>query len=289
MSRMSLLSDLTKSRLCLMVASTAVFGAFLAGAGSSLWHFATTFFGVLFLSMGSCAWNQLQETHLDALFPRTRGRPLPSGAMTRERASAIANSLMVLGLLILAVFSQGLSAMWCGLVAVFLYNGVYTPLKRVTNLAVIPGALCGSLPILIGALSQGWKFSDSSVVWLAFLTQSIWQVPHTWLILLHYRRDYAAFPTIYPTLLSRISVDQVRWLVVGWVLLYALVTLMFGASLSLAPVFAAALVVNMLALVGSIIFFLIVYKGLREANIPAFIHINVSLLLTMLIAAGGTL
>ncbi len=75
-----------------------------------------------------------------------------------------------------------------GLLAVIWYNGIYTPLKRRTPFAALPGALCGALPPLIGWSAAGGSLLAPPALILA-ATLFLWQIPHTWLLLCHYRQD----------------------------------------------------------------------------------------------------
>jgi protoheme IX farnesyltransferase len=79
-------------------------------------------------------------------------------------------------------------ALALGLFAVFWYNGVYTPLKTRTAFAVIPGAFIGAMPPAIGWFSGGGGLNSQILVLSFFFF--IWQVPHFWILLLNFRRDY---------------------------------------------------------------------------------------------------
>ncbi len=86
----------------------------------------------------------------------------------------------------------GLGANWlaAGIAAATLgsYALVYTPLKRVTSLATVIGAVPGALPPMIGwAASRG---SLSLEAWVLFAIVFFWQMPHVLAISWMYREDY---------------------------------------------------------------------------------------------------
>lgn len=169
----------------------------------------TAALGTLLLAMASCAFNEVQERHLDARMPRTAQRPIPSGRLTPGQASAIASLLAVSGFLLL-LLPHGWVTAGLGLLALVWYNGVYTPLKRLTPFAVVPGALIGALPPVIGWAAAGGSVLHPAILALG-LTYFIWQVPHFWLLATLHAAGYAeaGFPTLEkvfePTQIARLT------------------------------------------------------------------------------------
>jgi len=159
-----------------------------------------TFFAIFLLALGVCALNQFQERHLDALMPRTQNRPLVTGKISEKEALGIIVSLI--GLSTLTIYSvlgyQGV--LLFGLVIV-LYNGIYTPMKKVSPYAVFPGALLGVIPPVLCWMTAGGNLLDPSFLALAWF-YFIWQMPHFWLLVLVYHEDYkkANFPTMVEVL-----------------------------------------------------------------------------------------
>jgi protoheme IX farnesyltransferase len=154
---------------------------------------------VFLLAAGASALNQWQERALDARMARTRTRPLPARAVTPRTALAIACALILAGSALL--FARGVQAGACGLLTIVIYNGLYTPLKRVSAFAAVPGALIGTLPPVIGWIVAGAPHDDPRLLALAFFF-FIWQMPHFWLLLLTRGDEYAAagLPTLTQTL-----------------------------------------------------------------------------------------
>jgi heme o synthase len=153
--------------------------------------------GVLMLSSGASALNQVQERRQDARMARTAGRPLPSGRLSVTHgvcfsAVAIASGAALLWL------GLGPTAGALGTIAAAFYNGVYTPwLKPSSPFAAVPGAIPGALPPVIGWVAAGGRPWDVSAV-IVFGILFLWQMPHFWALALRYRADYAAggFPMV---------------------------------------------------------------------------------------------
>lgn len=189
------LVELTKLRISGASTFTAAAGyiAFRRGADAGL---VTTLLGILLLAMGSSAFNEVQERELDAQMPRTAHRPIPSGEFTPAGAAAIAGGLAVAGFLVL-LFAHNWTAALLGALALVWYNGFYTPLKRVSAFAVVPGSLIGALPPAIGWAAAGGSIHDPTILALAFVF-FIWQVPHFWLLVALHAEGYeqAGFPTL---------------------------------------------------------------------------------------------
>ncbi len=150
---------------------------------------------VFLLASAASALNQYQEREIDARMDRTRTRPLPAGLLAPTQALFIAVLLAGggLGLLLLC----GKTPFMLGAFALGWYNGVYTPLKRLTAFAAVPGAVVGMLPPAMGWTAAGGALSDPRLFPLCFLF-FIWQVPHFWLQLLDHGHEYerAGLPSL---------------------------------------------------------------------------------------------
>jgi heme o synthase len=156
--------------------------------------------GVMLLSCGASALNQVQERKRDALMARTVGRPLPSGRLSYWQGLMFSLVGIVSGALILWL-GIGQMAGILGLIAAAFYNGVYTPwLKPTSPFAAVPGAIPGSIPPVIGWVAGGGSLSDPGAV-ILFGILFLWQMPHFWALALRYRTDYQAggFPMVSET------------------------------------------------------------------------------------------
>jgi len=156
--------------------------------------------GVMLLSCGASALNQVQEREQDGRMARTVGRPLPSGRLSRAQGLAFSIVGIASGAVILWL-GVGRTAGVLGLVAAAFYNGVYTPwLKPTSPFAAVPGAIPGSIPPVIGWVAGGGRLTDTAAL-ILFGILFLWQMPHFWALALRYRSDYAAggFPMVSET------------------------------------------------------------------------------------------
>jgi protoheme IX farnesyltransferase len=192
----NILLELTKFRISLFSTLSTFAGFILARRGLSS-DMIFPILGVFLLASGSCALNQYQERQNDHLMERTQGRPIPSKKLSPSTALKISIGLLLFGSILL-YFGAHWSALGLGLFAVLWYNGVYTFLKRKSAFAAIPGALVGAIPPVIGWISGKGFFSlDPQILAISFFF-FIWQVPHFWLLLLNFGRDYekAGLPSL---------------------------------------------------------------------------------------------
>ena len=221
----TILLDLAKIRISLLATLSTATGYLLA-TGKITIHMLVPTGAVFLLACGSCALNQYQDREIDQLMERTKPRPIPSGRLDPETALWISIGLIVLGSLIL--FSgAGDLALALGIFSVLWYNLIYTPLKRKTAFAAIPGALVGAIPPALGWVTGGGRILDPRIVGVA-LFFFIWQMPHFWLLLLDFSEDYkrAGLPSI-TQLFSR---QQIKRIVFIWLLSTGVAGLSFPSS-----------------------------------------------------------
>lgn len=194
-SYIKILVEITKLRITIFVTVTTIFG-FIAATDSIGFNILLPSIGILLLACGSAALNHYQERKYDCLMDRTKNRPIPSGKITAENVLKISLSLIFLGSLLLFAGS-GILALLLGLLNLVWYNGVYTPLKKKTPLAIIPGSLVGVIPPAIGWVAGGGNILHPQIILISFFF-FIWQIPHFWLLLMVLDKDYqkAGFPTL---------------------------------------------------------------------------------------------
>ena len=148
---------------------------------------AATVAGVFLLACGASALNQVQEKDPDGRMRRTRNRPLPAGRMRLGAALAVSALYLGIGLALLSAAAP--QAALAGVVAVGLYNGLYTPLKRIGPLSLPIGAVAGASPLLLGALGAGGSL-DAPLLLVCFGIAVMWQIPHFWLRAARHKDDY---------------------------------------------------------------------------------------------------
>jgi len=193
--KINILFEITKLRITIFVTITTVFG-YIAATSSIDSGLILPTIGILLLACGSAALNHYQERNSDAKMTRTKTRPIPSGKISAQNVLKISLILVVLGSILLFIGS-GILALSFGLLNLIWYNGVYTPLKKVTPLAIVPGSVVGAIPPLVGWLAGGGYLFDPQILLISFFF-FIWQIPHFWLLLMILDKDYqqAGFPTL---------------------------------------------------------------------------------------------
>jgi protoheme IX farnesyltransferase len=191
-ARLQVLSDLlalTKPRVVIMVLITTVVGFYLGSGGFADYVLLSwTLVGTGLAAGGSLALNQYVERDLDARMERTRNRPLPSGRLQPIEALAFGAALTASGLLLLTLTVNAPSGLVTALTVVS-YLFLYTPMKRMTPLCSLVGAVPGALPPVTGWVAAAGDFGVGAAILFAILF--LWQLPHSLAIAKLYADDYA--------------------------------------------------------------------------------------------------
>jgi protoheme IX farnesyltransferase len=182
-------ADLFKARLTSLVLLTTVVGFYLGSRGPvDFVLMGQVLLGTALLAGGGAALNELLEREYDAKMRRTQDRPLPSGRLKPQTVLVVGCMSAIVGLGYLAQ-AVNLATSLVGAVSLVCYLFVYTPLKRVTWLNTLAGAVPGALPPVIGwTAARGALSSDGLAL---FAIQACWQVPHFMAIAWIYRDEYA--------------------------------------------------------------------------------------------------
>jgi protoheme IX farnesyltransferase len=237
--------SLTKPRLSGQVLFTAAGGMWLSGVSVPWWTWVCTLLGTAGTVGAANAFNCVMERESDRHMGRTQHRPLPSGRMEATPALAFAAAMATFSLPLLWAGSNTLTGV-LGLLAIFSYVLLYTPLKSRTHLAMQVGAFPGALPPLMGWTAASGHISAMGLALFGILF--FWQLPHFIAIALFRKREYqAAGLTSLPLALG----DGVaRWHAVAYLvalLVVSLVPLAIGAAGVLYGVLAVLLGVGFLA------------------------------------------
>lgn len=188
-SWLNVLMDLTKFRLTSLVLLTTLVGFYIGEKASVRYGLLlSTLLGTGLVASGAAALNQLLEKDYDALMKRTRSRPLPAGRLQPETVLLFGIVTAGVGMVQLALTVNLLTSLLAAITFVT-YVCVYTPLKRVTPLNTLVGAVPGALPPLMG-----WTAARDAVSiegWALFGILFFWQLPHFMAISWLYREEYA--------------------------------------------------------------------------------------------------
>jgi len=215
--------QLIRPGVTVAVTFSALASAVICSGGVSIslfWPVA----GIFLLAAGASALNQYQEWEYDEKMERTKTRPIPARILTIADGLRTANIFIISGFMVL-ILEGNLALFGLGVFNIIWYNGVYTILKRKTAFAVIPGALTGAIPILMGWIAAGGKATDPIAVFLAVFI-FIWQMPHFWLIMLKYGDEYkkAGFPVLTDTF----SPLMIKLTIMAWLIAASAITVYFS-------------------------------------------------------------
>ena len=240
----------------------------------NLVHFLLMIIGTFCISSGSLSLNQVQEVHKDSKMPRTQGRPIPSGQISRKTGLMISLSLIVLGSAIL-YYVKPLTC-YIGLFIIILYNVFYTiHWKQNWVFAAVPGAIPGALPCTLGYSAVNSNIFSAESVYL-FLVMFLWQMPHFWTLAIRYSEDYAkaGFPML-PVILGK---ERTIYHISFYVWAYALLAI---TSPFFVP-FYYAYFVMVIPFVGLILWSFMKYVKTESTNdkawLPFFLITNFSML-----------
>lgn len=221
MAKVKDIAALFKLRLASLVVVSAVLGY---GVGAPKGGFSIL--GALLLTLGgllvtgaSNALNQVIEVEQDSLMSRTSQRPLVRHSMSMTEATIIALLAGAIGTFILWNTFGPLTGI-LGLLSLFMYVALYTPMKRLSSWAVFVGAFPGAFPPMLGYVAATGHFGLGPG--LLFAMQFMWQFPHFWSIAWVLNDDYAKAG--YHLLPSRGGRDRYSGFLIALYTFFALLT-----------------------------------------------------------------
>jgi protoheme IX farnesyltransferase len=180
--------ELSKSRIVMMVLITTAAGYLFAAPRVDWALLINTLVGTALVAAGTNALNQYVEREYDGKMRRTRLRPLPDGRISPRAALLFSVAISVIGTAYLGLAVNWLTAA-LGAFTLTSYIFIYTPLKRVSTICTLIGAIPGAIPPLMG-----WTAATGSLGtggWIVFAILFFWQLPHFMAISWMYRDDYA--------------------------------------------------------------------------------------------------
>jgi protoheme IX farnesyltransferase len=258
---------LLRPRVASMVALVSALGAALV-PGSSLGSICEAALWITLVTACASVLNQVLERDTDRLMERTRRRPLACGRLATRDAIFFGVAVGAIGTLGLALRFNLLSAT-LALATLFVYVSVYTPLKRVSTLNTVVGALPGAMPPVLGYVALAG--APGPWAWALFAILFAWQFPHFMAIAWLHRADYArAGMAMLPALPGAEGIAGRQSILYASALVP--VSLLPGTSGLAGPAYAAgALLLGLCYLVASIAF------ALRETRVRARILLYTSL------------
>ena len=280
---LKIISELGKVRISVAVAFTT-FTGYILSHGKFDRGFILPFLGIFLLACGASAFNQLQETETDRIMKRTAGRPLPSGRISKSGAFMIALVYFISGSLVL-YFGSGLLTLLVGISTFIWYNLIYTPLKKVTAFAAVPGSMVGALPPLAGWVAGGGSITDPRALAIGFFF-FMGQIPHFWLLLLKLGKQYEGAGL--PSLTQLLSDQQIKRLTFIWIAATAISALALPMFRLQDNIISVALILILSA--SLIIIFVPLLKIKKPFNVgKSFVLINVYYLFIMFVMIADRL
>ncbi len=271
---------LTKFVLSFAVSLSALFAYIMAKGEISTDMFIATF-AVLLVALGVSTLNQVQERKEDALMERTKHRPIASGRISPTTGIIIAAILIVSSLVVIYDLI-GYIGVNLFLFSFIWYNVVYTPLKKKSAVAVVPGAILGVIPPAIGWITAGHSLMEVEFFALGMF-YFIWQVPHFWLLVMLHYGGYkeAGYPTAM-RLFGKMSLQRLTfvWLVLTILTGYFMVTIFEPKSM-----FIVALLI-LTGILGFISSLQLLHKNFELTHArKVFMQINLAFLATVILVS----
>ena len=184
------LLGLCKLKVVALILLTAIVGMLLAVPYlPNLFIVLVSSAGISLAAMSAAVFNHVVDEKIDIQMSRTNLRPLPQGRVTRIQALVWGVFLGVLGIGLLLIFVNFLTAVLT-LVSLIGYAVFYTMyLKRATPQNIVIGGAAGAAPPVLGwtaiAGSNGIEYAL-----LLFLIVFIWTPPHFWALAIHRQEEY---------------------------------------------------------------------------------------------------
>jgi len=277
-SWIGMILEFSRAKLISAVTFSAATGYFMFSERLA-WEVLLPVLGVFFLGCGCSGINQIQEARTDAIMDRTRNRPIPSGRLDVSWAWFWACLMVLAGFYFLASIENH---MWLvlglGVFSLIWYNGVYTYLKGLSAFAVVPGALLGVVPPLIGWSTAGGVWWDQRIL-LLLVYFFVWQIPHFWLLMLLRGKEYEQAGLRSMTqLFSREQFYRITFL---WLMAAAVIGFLVALLGRIDPIWILAILLSSVWLVVKSLFFLSPTPRTTQLR-PAFIRSIVYTVLLML-------
>ncbi|RLI75330.1 protoheme IX farnesyltransferase [Archaeoglobales archaeon] len=214
--------EVIKPKQTMLLMVTFVVAYLVAAKSINLIHFIQAFTATILTVAGTTALNMWLDRDIDALMPRTKRRPVPSGRLTPEGCAIYGLLLFALGILVgLNIGLQFVVVLSLGL---FFDIIVYTVLlKRKSPYSIVLGGLAGAMPSLAGWVAVNGIGLPGIVISTIVL---LWIPSHIWYLSIHFEEDYRKAGI--PMLPLIVGMEKASWaIVVSVALMLILVTVLF--------------------------------------------------------------
>jgi len=144
--------------------------------------------GTFISSSGASILNQYIEVEYDKKMNRTKNRPLPTNKINLNLAFCIGLLFSFIGPFIIWVQINLLTSLIC-FFTIIIYVCIYTPLKRISSINTLVGAIPGALPPLGGWVAATNEINIQGLMLFGVLF--CWQIPHFLALAIIYKDDYS--------------------------------------------------------------------------------------------------
>ncbi len=245
--------EVIKPKQTVLLMVTFAVSYFVASKSLNVLHFLQAFLATILTVAGTTALNMWLDKDIDALMPRTKKRPLPSGRLSPEGCAVYGSFLFILGILIgLNISIQFVFVLILGL---FFDIIIYTVLlKRKSPYSIVLGGFAGAMPALAGWTAVNGIQLPGIIIATIIL---LWIPSHIWYLSIHYEDDYRR--ARIPMLPLIVGMEKTSWVIVASV---ALMLILVAALFIILPLGFAYLALSML------ITSYFLYKAIKFAKSP---------------------
>ena len=249
--------ELAKPGIIYGNAITAVGAYFLAARGhGNIGTFLAMLLGISLVIGSACVCNNFLDRDIDKKMQRTKKRALVTHAISGPQSLLFAAVLGILGLLLLGVYNNFLTAT-VALFGFLMYVAVYTPIKRLSVYGTLVGSISGAVPPIVGYCAATNRLDLGAGI--LFLILVFWQMPHFYAIAMYRLHDYTEANIPVLPIVSGMRVTKIH--IVSYIA--ALLVAVIGLTLTHFAGYTVAIV-----LVGITVFWLLKgIKGLTSSSI----------------------
>lgn len=173
-------SQLLKLRLTLTVVFSAAMGFLLAPAATIEWSLMWLLVLAGTMVVGAAnGINQAIERNYDKMMVRTANRPVANNRMSVSEALVFCLILGLSGVFLFGYYFNQMTG-YIALFSLISYAFIYTPLKRVSPIAVFVGAFPGAVAPMLGWVAVTGSIDEGALA--LFTIQFFWQFPHFWAV-----------------------------------------------------------------------------------------------------------
>jgi protoheme IX farnesyltransferase len=172
-----------------LVTTASAFVLASRGAGFDWPLFLATVVGLFFVIASACVFNNYIDREADRKMARTRNRALAQGLVSTQSALLFAVSMGIVGIVILALYTNFLAA-FVASIGFVVYVALYSLWKYHSYYATLVGSISGAIPPVVGYCAASNRFDMGAAI--LFIILVLWQMPHFFSIALFRQDEYAA-------------------------------------------------------------------------------------------------